>query len=193
MPVTGRPRRMCVFCGSRVGASPAYLAAARALGGALVDAGVGLVYGGASVGLMGALADTVLDGGGEVVGVIPGSMVDRELAHPRLTTLHVVTTMHERKARMYAEADAMIALPGGLGTLDELFESLTWNYLGIHDKPCGLLEVAGFWQPLLAWLDGAEAAGFLPKPRSGLLLVEEQPATLVARLLAQSSGVDSSQ
>jgi uncharacterized protein (TIGR00730 family) len=153
--------RVCVFCGSNKGEDPTYAELSRALGRALAARGLGLVYGGASVGLMGLIADTVLAQGGEAIGVIPSSMVDRELAHTGLTRLHVVNTMHERKALMAELSDAFVALPGGLGTLDELFEAATWAYLGIHSKPIGLLNHEGYYDALLAFLDHATAQGFI--------------------------------
>src|SRR5512146_1988331 len=146
-------RRVCVFCGSSPGSNPIYLEAARAMGRTLAGRGLGLVYGGGSVGLMGALADAALAAGGEVVGVIPRALQLRELAHGRLTTLHVVGSMHERKARMAELSDAFAALPGGMGTLEELAEILTWAQLGLHARPCGVVDVAGYFAPLLAFLD----------------------------------------
>lgn len=172
-------RRLCVFCGSSGGRRPAYAAAARRLGEALAERGLGLVYGGGHVGLMGALADAVLRAGGEVVGVIPQALVDKELAHAGVTELRVVGTMHERKALMADLADGFVALPGAFGTGDELFEILTWSQLGLHEKPVGVLNVEGFFDPLLAWLDQAVREGFL-RPEHRRLLVEE---TDVARLL----------
>lgn len=161
--------RLCVFCGSSAGARPIYLDAARALGRALAERGCGLVYGGSSIGLMGAAADAALAAGGEVVGVIPRSMVDREIAHEGLTAQHVVETMHERKALMTRLSDGFLALPGGHGTLDELFEALTWSQLGIHEKPIGLWDVGGYFSPLLAMLDHAVAEGFVrPHDRARL-------------------------
>src|SRR5579875_1121481 len=146
-------RRLCVFCGSSPGHDPRYLATARAVGERLARAGLGIVYGGGRVGLMGALADAALAAGGEVIGVIPHALAARELAHQGLTALHVVATMHERKARMSELADAFLVLPGGLGTLEELFEVWSWAQLGVHRKPCGVLDVAGYWQPLLALVE----------------------------------------
>lgn len=153
--------RLCVFCGSSPGNRPEYLAAARELGRALAARRIGLVYGGSSIGLMGATADEVVAAGAEAIGVIPRSMVDREIAHPGLSELHVVETMHERKAKMAALADAFLAMPGGNGTLDELFEALTWAQLGIHDKPIALWDVEGYWQPLIAAIDHSVREGFV--------------------------------
>jgi uncharacterized protein (TIGR00730 family) len=153
--------RICVFCGASPGRQPEYLAAARAVGEGLAQRGIGLVYGGGRVGLMGAVADAALDAGGQVIGVIPTSLVDRELAHPGLTELRVVETLHERKAVMAELADAFIALPGGLGTLEELAEVVSWAQLELHAKPIGLLEVGDYWTLLLAWLDMAVAEGFV--------------------------------
>lgn len=152
---------MCVFCGSREGFRPAYAAAARALGVRIAERGLGLVYGGAGVGLMGALANACLDAGGVVVGVIPEGVFEREIAHTRLSELHVVRSMHERKALMTTRSDAFLALPGGLGTLDELFEALTWRQIGIHAKPVGLLDVGGYWAPLRSAVERMVAEGFL--------------------------------
>jgi uncharacterized protein (TIGR00730 family) len=154
-------RRVCVFCGSSPGVRPSYLDAARALGRAIARRGLGLVYGGASVGLMGAVADAALAEGAEVIGVLPRSLRDREIAHRDLTELHVVDSMHTRKAMMAERADAFVALPGGLGTFEELFEILTWRQLGLHDKPAGLLDVEGYWDPLRALLVRSEREGFL--------------------------------
>jgi len=140
---------------------PRYLAAAREVGGAIAARGWGLVYGGASVGLMGAVADAALAAGAEVQGVIPEKMVTREIAHPGLTELHVTPSMHQRKAKMHVLSDAFLALPGGFGTLDETFEAITWLQLGLHRKPIGLLDIDGFWQPLLRWIERAAADGFI--------------------------------
>jgi uncharacterized protein (TIGR00730 family) len=153
--------RICVFCGASPGKQPEYLAAARAVGEGLAQRRIGLVYGGGRVGLMGAVADAALDAGGEVIGVIPTGLVYRELAHPGLTELRVVATLHERKAVMAKLADAFIALPGGLGTLEELAEVVSWAQLELHAKPIGLLEVGDYWTLLLAWLDMAVAEGFV--------------------------------
>ena len=174
--------RVCVFCGSSPGVRPAYLEAARAFGALLAERGTGLVYGGASVGLMGEVADAVLAGGGEAFGVIPRGMVDRELAHAGLTELHVVETMHERKALMAQLSDAFVILPGGAGTLDEFFEALTWRQLGLHAKPLALLDVDGFFAPLLALADHLVEEGFVDAAFRAVLLVEDEPATLLDRL-----------
>lgn len=173
-------RRICVFCGASPGSDPAHLALARSVGRGLAERGIGIVYGGGQVGLMGALADAALAAGGEVIGVIPQGMVDRELAHPGLTRLHVVRTLHERKAVMADHADAFIALPGGLGTLEELAEVLSWAQLDIHAKPVGVLDGGGYWRSLLAWLDDAVAEGFLADTHRGLLLDAPDLAGLLA-------------
>jgi len=175
-------RRVCVFCGSSPGRRPAYGRAARSLGAAIAGRGLGLVYGGSSIGLMGALADAALEGGGEVLGVLPRALARREIAHRGLTRLEVVSSMHARKARMAGLADAFVALPGGLGTLEELAEVLTWGYLGIHRKPMGLLDVAGYWTPLIAFLDHAVAEGFLRPEHRKLVVVERSPGRLLERL-----------
>ena len=154
-------RRVAVYCGSANGNDPIFLSEARALGEAIAAAGVELVYGGANSGLMGAVADAALSGGAEVIGVLPEILSGREIAHAGLTRLEMVPTMHERKARMHVLADAFIALPGGYGTLDELLEALTWAQLGMHAKPCILVNTAGYWDGLLAFLDSAVTAGFL--------------------------------
>jgi uncharacterized protein (TIGR00730 family) len=155
------PPRLCVYCGSNVGTSDAYVASARNLGTAMARRGIGLVYGGGNVGLMGAVADAVLDGGGEVIGVIPEHLVRAELAHPGLSALEVVGSMHERKARMAQLAHGFIGLPGGFGTLEELTEMITWNQLGLQAKPVVLLDVDGFFKPLFTMFDDAVAAGFV--------------------------------
>lgn len=175
-------KRVCVFCGSAKGRHAAYARAARALGAAMVRRGLGLVYGGGGIGLMGVVADEVLARGGEAVGVIPRRLARKEVAHPGLTRLHVVSSMHARKARMAELADAFVAMPGGLGTLEELAEVLTWAYLGIHRKPTGLLDVAGYWRPLVALLDHAVEEGFLRPEHRELLIVDRSPARLLDRL-----------
>lgn len=153
--------RVCVFCGSNTGSNPAFATTAREVGTALALRGIGVVYGGGRVGLMGAVADAALAAGGEVVGVIPEHLLDLEVGHRALASLEVVDSMHARKARMVALSDGFIALPGGFGTLDELAEVLTWNQLGLVAKPVVILEVAGFFAPLLAWMDDARDQGFV--------------------------------
>src|SRR5438105_3570813 len=175
-------QRLCVFCGSRPGQRPIHAESARSLGKIMAARGLALVYGGGHVGLMGVLADAVLEAGGEVIGVIPQSMVDKELAHTGISKLHIVGTMHERKALMADLADGFAALPGAFGTADELFEILTWAQLGLHAKPVGILNVDGFFQALLAWLDHAVAEGFL-KPRHRQLLQEAGDAEKLVDLL----------
>lgn len=171
--------RVCVFCGSSSGAHDGYREAAVALGELLAAEGIGVVYGGGSVGLMGILADAVLARGGEVEGVLPAGLFEREIAHEGLTKMHVVATMHDRKARMYELSDAFIALPGGLGTLDELLEIATWAQLGLHQKPIGLLDVDGFFAGLLEFLDHAVDQRFVrPVHRARLLCEREAPALL---------------
>src|SRR5574337_1265417 len=175
-------RRVCVFCGSAGGARPAYPRSAAKLGGELARRGVGLVYGGGSIGLMGVLADAALAAGGEVIGVIPRGLAHKEIAHHRLTRLRVVPSMHARKALMADLADAFVALPGGMGTLEELTEVLTWAQLGIHAKPCALLDVAGYWRPLIRLLDHAVEERFLRRDHRRLLLVDRRPERLLDRL-----------
>ena len=177
-------KRICVFCGSSVGARVEYAEAARALARELVRRGLGVVYGGGSVGLMGILADTALAEGGEVIGVIPRGLARKELLHTGLTELRVVESMHERKARMAELADAFVALPGGLGTLEETLEVLTWSQLGIRRKPVALLNVRGYWDALLALLGRAVDEGFVRREYLGLLLTGEVPGELLERLVA---------
>ena len=176
-------KSVCVFCGSRMGARPDYLAGAKALGTELARRGLTLVYGGTSVGLMGAMADAALAGGGKVVGVLPQVLSDREIAHPRLTELHLVDSMHTRKAMMAERADAFIAMPGGVGTFEELFEITTWAQLGIHHKPIGLLNVADFYGPLLTLMRRAVDEGFIPETRAQPFSYDASPAALLERLL----------
>jgi uncharacterized protein (TIGR00730 family) len=176
--------RLCVFCGSSPGRSPSYTAAARRLGALLARRGIGLVYGGGNVGLMGVVADAVLADGGEVIGVIPRALVDRELAHARLTELVVVDTMHERKQRMHDLSDGFIALPGGFGTLDELFEALTWGQLGMHVKPCGLLDVDDFFAPLRAFVERQVAEEFVRTHHAMMLLHNNDPEALLDAFVA---------
>ena len=177
-------RRICVYCGSNPGNDPRYTEATVALARAIVASGCGVVYGGASVGLMGLVADAALAAGGEVVGVIPDELVRTEIAHEGLTRLHVVDTMTERKTLMADLSDAFVALPGGFGTLDELFEVLTWSQLGVHAKPAGLLDVAGYWSGLTGFLDHAVAEGFLRPQHRAMVLVDEEPDRLLERLAA---------
>jgi uncharacterized protein (TIGR00730 family) len=177
-------KRICVFCGSSPGHDPRYLEAARTMGRTLARRGLGLVYGGGSVGLMGAVADAALGAGGEVIGVIPQVLQIRELAHRALTTLHVVGSMHERKALMAELSDGFVALPGGMGTLEELSEVLTWAQLGLHARPIGLLDVAGYYQPLADFFDRAVVAGFLRPAHRALLLVGHEPGALLDRFAA---------
>lgn len=177
--------RICVFCGSSAGRLPEYRAATVAFGELLAREGIGLVYGGAHVGLMGVLADTVLSCGGEVLGVIPESLSVRELAHKGLTELYVVSSMHERKAQMAALSDAFVALPGGIGTFEELFEVWTWAQLGLHHKPCALLNVAGFYDQLSGFLDFVTGEGFLRQATRDVLLVESDAARLLTRIHQQ--------
>ena len=178
-------RRVCVFCGSSDGTRPGVPRLAEHLGGLLAARGIGLVYGGAQIGIMGRVADAVLEGGGEVIGVIPGGLFSREVPHAGLTDLRVVGGMHERKALMYALSDGFIALPGGYGTLDELFEATTWNQLRLHEprKPITLLDDDGFWAPLLQLVDSMVEAGFV-KPAGRRLLQHATTATLALDQLA---------
>lgn len=177
-------RRVCVFCGASPGRDPGYVALAAQVGAGLAERGIGLVYGGGRVGMMGAVADAALAAGGEVIGVIPRRLVDRELAHTGLTELHVVETLHERKADMAALSDGFIALPGGLGTLEELGEVASWAQLGLHAKPIGLLGRAGYWDRLLGWLDHAVEEGFLTPANRALVEEDADLASFVARLEA---------
>ena len=171
--------RVCVYCGSSPGREPAYLEAARNLGVELTRRGIGLVYGGASIGMMGEIADTVLKNGGEVIGVMPQALVDKEVSHGGLSELKVVRSMHERKAVMADLSDGFIALPGGLGTVEELFEILTWSQLGFHTKPSGLLNVIGYYDLLSAFLDHAVEEQFVHELHRQLLIIEDQPITLL--------------
>ena len=175
--------RICVFCGANSGARPVFARAARDLGAALAALGIPLVFGGGSVGLMGQVADGALGAGGTAIGVIPKALVDRELAHNGLTELHVVSTMHERKAKMVELSSAFLSLPGGLGTLDETFEILTWAQLGFHAKPVGLLNVDGYFTPLLEFLDRAVSEGFVPAASRSRWIEETDPERLISRLV----------
>jgi uncharacterized protein (TIGR00730 family) len=174
--------RVCVFCGASSGVRAAYAESAHAFGAILARRGLGLVYGGGRVGLMGALAEGALAEGGEVTGVIPQELVDRELAHDGLTELHVVDSLHERKALMAELADVFVALPGGFGTLDELMEQLTWSQLGLHAKPVGLLDVEEYWRPLIALARHATDEGFVREADLGSIVVATDPGALLDRL-----------
>jgi uncharacterized protein (TIGR00730 family) len=178
--------RSCVYCGSSTGGRDDYCAAARDLAQALVQNGYELVYGGAAKGTMGVIADAVLDLGGKVHGVIPGLLLGKEIAHERLTELHIVDSMHERKALMASLADGFIALPGGFGTLEELIEILTWAQLRVHDKPCGVINVRGYFDQLLAYLDHAVAEGFLRPENRRMLLCAADAQSLLRQFRAAS-------
>lgn len=173
-----------MFCGSSPGARPAYVAMALALGRLLADRGIGVVYGGASVGLMGAVADGALAGGGEVIGVIPRALAVKEIAHTSLTELHIVETMHERKALMSELSGGFVALPGGIGTLEEIFEAWTWGQLGIHQKPVGILDVRDYYGKLLAFLDDALAQRFVKPEHRAQLVTATEPEELLEKMLA---------
>lgn len=175
-------KSLCVFCGSSSGRRPEYTLAARELGRLLVQRGVRLVYGGGNVGLMGVIADEMVAAGGQVIGVIPRHLVDKELAHGSVTELKIVGSMHERKALMAELSDAFVALPGGIGTFEEFFEILTWAQLGLHAKPCGLLNVAGYYGPLLAMLQHAADEAFLHADHLRLFVTANEPEDLLARL-----------
>jgi uncharacterized protein (TIGR00730 family) len=174
-------RRICVFCGSSLGSRPAFADAAQSLGRELASRGLELVYGGASVGLMGLVADAVLHAGGRAIGVIPEPLASKEIAHAGLSELHVVGSMHERKAKMAELADGFVTLPGGIGTFEETFEILTWAQLGLHRKPCGLLDIAGYYAPVVQLLDHAVAEGFVRPDHLSMLLVEDNAAALLDR------------
>ena len=173
---------VAVYCGSRFGDSPAYVDAARSVGRLLAESGGSLVYGGGHVGLMGIVADAALDAGGRVVGVIPQALMDREVGHASLSELHVVKTMHERKLSMAERADAFITLPGGIGTLEELYEVWSWQQLGYHDKPVGLLNVDGYYDDLLAFMRKSHARGFVSDSQLAALLVDDDVPRLLQRL-----------
>jgi uncharacterized protein (TIGR00730 family) len=174
-------KRVCVYCGSSPGRLPGYREAARELAHEMVARGLDLVYGGGSVGVMGAVADAVLERGGAVTGVIPRSLATKELAHDGLTELIVVGSMHERKAKMAELSDAFVALPGGWGTCEEIFEMLTWAQLGFHAKPCGLLNVAGYYDPLFAFLEHAIAERFVKEEYRPMMIMEDDPGRLIDR------------
>jgi len=172
-------KRICVFCGSSPGSRPEYRACAEELGAELVRRDIGLVYGGGNVGLMGAIADAVLKAGGEAIGIIPEHLLNREIGHKHLTKLHVVHSMHERKAMMADLSDAFVALPGGFGTFEEFFEVVTWSQLGLHRKPCGIVNVRGYYTPLLTMLDHAVEERFLKADYRALILARETPSELL--------------
>lgn len=174
-------KRVCVYCGSSAGRLPRYREAARALGHEIAARGLGLVYGGAGIGVMGAVADAVLDRGGEVIGVIPHNLATKEVAHAGLSELLVVASMHERKARMEGLSDGFIALPGGWGTFEEIFEMLTWAQLGMHEKPCGLLNVAGYYDHLFTFLEHAVAENFVRNEHQPMIIMEQDPVSLLDR------------
>ena len=178
-PASEMLMKVAVFCGSRMGVDPKYVEKARELGAFLGSNGIDLVFGGGHVGLMGTVADAALASGGRVYGVIPEHLRDRELAHPNLTELFVVRNMHERKAKMADLADAFVALPGGIGTLEEIFEAWTWGQLGFHHKPCALYNVDGFFDPLLEMVQAMEAAGFLRQEYIDMLVLAQTPGQLV--------------
>ena len=175
-------KRVCVYCGSSTGNQPIYREMAETMGGLLARRGIGLVYGGGNVGLMGVIADAALAGGGEVIGVIPRSLADREIAHDGVTDLRVVESMHTRKALMADLSDAFIAMPGGVGTFEEFFEAVTWTQLGLHRKPCGLLNVGGFYSPLAAFIDQAVTEGFIKPIHRAAIVVDDNPERLLNSL-----------
>jgi uncharacterized protein (TIGR00730 family) len=175
---------VCVFCGSASGSDPVYVESANRLGRLLADEGLSLIYGGACVGLMGAVADAALAAGGTAIGVLPDFLRRKELAHPRLTELHVVSSMHERKARMAELSDGFIALPGGMGTLEEFCEIITWAQLGLHEKPCCLLNVQGYYDPLLEFVNRMASEGFLKEQQKGLVLSAATPEEALAAMRA---------
>jgi len=186
--MTHAEKSLCVYCGSSMGNNPLYQAAAKDLAHFLVQHKVHLIYGGASVGLMGVLADTVLSLGGKVTRVIPQAICDLEVAHPNLTRLYRVDSMHQRKQKMMDLADAFLALPGGIGTLEELFESLTWSQLKLHSKPCGLLNINGFYDELLRFLTHGVNSGFIKDEVYASLRVSQSPVELAAELLELKLG-----
>lgn len=177
-------KRICVYCGSSIGNQPIHREAAQAMGAVLASRHIGLVYGGGNVGLMGVIADAVLAGGGEVIGVIPQSLADREIAHGGVTDLRVVDSMHARKAMMADLSDAFIAMPGGVGTFEEFFEAVTWTQLGVHRKPCGLLNAGGFYTPLALFIDQAVSDGFIKPVHRASIVVDDDPERLVNSLAA---------
>lgn len=183
-------RRVCVFCGSSTGHDPRHAAAAAAMGRALVAADLELVYGGGAVGLMGIVADAAMQAGGRVTGVIPRGLFRREVRHEAITELHETNSMHERKALMYELSDAFVAMPGGIGTMEELFETLTWAQIGLHAKPVGVLDVNGFYQPLLGFLQQMVADGFVKPRHVDAIVAEQDPVRLLAALAAVAPSED---
>ncbi|KGA95582.1 LOG family protein [Alkalihalobacillus alcalophilus ATCC 27647 = CGMCC 1.3604] len=179
-------KRVAVFCGANEGSEPVYMERARLLGEEIAKNNLGLVYGGATVGCMGAVADAVMKAGGEVVGVIPEKLASVEVAHRQITELHIVQTMHERKAMMAEKADAFIALPGGAGTMEEWFEVLTWAHIGYHNKPCCLLNVNGYYTPLLELFEHMIKQGFVKESYRKLIIMEDEPAQLLQRILSKN-------
>ena len=175
-------KRICVFCGSSAGEDPRYLDGADRFGQILAREGIELVYGGSRVGMMGRLAAATLQAGGRVVGIIPGAVMNRELAHQELTELRVVKSLHERKSEMAELSDAFVALPGGLGTIEAFFELLTWAQLGLHQKPCAVLNVAGYFRPLVRFLDHMTQEGFMARPHRDMVIIEEDPEALIRRM-----------
>ncbi len=175
-------KRICVYCGSQVGKDPIYRQGAAELGRLMVQSGIGLVYGGGSIGLMGVIADSMLAEGGEVIGVIPDALATKELVHPGVKDMRQVRTMHDRKALMSQLADAFIALPGGYGTFEELLEAITWNQLGLQRKNIGLLNIGGYFDPLVRFIDHAVQEGFIKKSQRELFLVEDRPEMMLERL-----------
>ena len=186
MPPSRTITRLCVFCGTNAGARPEYGAAARQLGTLLAAENIGLVYGGASVGIMGELADAVQEGGGHVTGIIPQQLIQKEAAHRGIQDLIVVASMHQRKSQMADLSDGFIALPGGIGTLEGFLEIVTWSQLGIHSKPCGILNIAGYFDALMAFLDHAVEEGFLTEAHRGTIMAESDPRALLERIRAYS-------
>ena len=176
-------KTLCVYCGSNPGSRPEYGRAAKSLAREFLAQGIDLVYGGAKVGIMGMIADTMLEGGGRVIGIMPQALVEKEVSHPGLTELKIVSSMHKRKALMAELSDGFIALPGGLGTLEELLEVLTWAQLGFHSKPCGLLNVLGFYDHLKSFLDFSTGEGFIMEAHRAMLVVEENPQTLIHKFM----------
>jgi uncharacterized protein (TIGR00730 family) len=178
---------LCIYCGSAAGADPRFARSARRVGRAIAENGVGLVYGGGCVGLMGIVADAVLESGGKAIGVIPEALVAREIAHQGLTELHVVRDMHERKAMMANRSSAFLTLPGGIGTFEEFFETLSWASLGLHQKPMAVLNVAGYFDPLIALLDHSVAQQFVKPENSRLVVVSDDPESLVREMVGRAS------